>query len=148
MNGVVSSFWLQAFVANGTFAAELWVSLCVALLHRTTTSQHDASSNLLAPWLLWRTLLAAVFIALCWQFLLRPLAGQLNTLLMAQLMQPRPDRVLLPPYGPGVLIPAYLTYAEPVVACCVMAWLSWGSLSQRPALRIARFTVLMVFLKG
>jgi hypothetical protein len=44
------------------------------------------------------------------------------------------------------MIPAYLTFAEPVIACAVIAYLVWPRLPSPPALRIASFVLLILFM--
>ena len=49
------------------------------------------------------------------------------------------------PYGWRVLIPAYITYAEPVIACMCIAFLVWERLSAKVGLRILQFLSLILF---
>ena len=53
-----------------------------------------------------------------------------------------------PPYDWHILLPAYATYIEPVTACFAAAFLIWNNLSLRPAMRLAQFTVLILFMRG
>ena len=52
------------------------------------------------------------------------------------------------PYGWQVLIPAYLTYAEPVIACTLMASLIWQALSPNTAIRFLQFVLLVLTIRG
>jgi hypothetical protein len=57
------------------------------------------------------------------------------------------DEVYGPPYGMHVLIPAYLTYVEPVIAALLIAALVWDNLSSRAPLRILQFTLLLLLIR-
>jgi hypothetical protein len=46
-----------------------------------------------------------------------------------------------------VLIPAYLTYVEPVIAALLIAALVWDNLSSRAPLRILQFTLLLLLIR-
>ena len=50
--------------------------------------------------------------------------------------------------GPHVLVPAYLTYIEPVIGACALCALTWQSCGSSLASRLAVFGVLWVFLTG
>jgi len=52
------------------------------------------------------------------------------------------------PYGWQVLIPAYITYAEPVIACMCIAYLVWGRLSAKIGMRIPQFCLLILSIRG
>ena len=52
------------------------------------------------------------------------------------------------PYGWQVLVPAYLTYAEPVIACLLLAVLVWRSLSKKPGVRLLQFALLVLLMRG
>ena len=52
------------------------------------------------------------------------------------------------PYGWQVLIPAYLSYAEPVIACTIIAALIWQSLSTNAPLRFLQFVLLVLLMRG
>jgi hypothetical protein len=47
-----------------------------------------------------------------------------------------------------VLIPAYLTYAEPVIACMAVAYLVWEGLSRKPGKRMLQFCLLILSIRG
>ncbi len=47
-------------------------------------------------------------------------------------------------HEPCVEVPAYLTYAEPVLAAFVVVALVWDRLSTRPVLRVAQFVLLLM----
>ena len=52
------------------------------------------------------------------------------------------------PYGANVLVPAYLTFLEPVIACFAAAALAWGKLSRSRAVRYLQFTLLILAVKN
>jgi hypothetical protein len=51
------------------------------------------------------------------------------------------------PYGANVLIPAYMTFAEPVVACFAAAAFAWNGLSASRGTRLLQFMVIVVAIK-
>lgn len=51
------------------------------------------------------------------------------------------------PYGMDVLLPAYATFLEPVLACLICVALIWRCLPARPVGRIAAFVLLILALK-
>ena len=52
------------------------------------------------------------------------------------------------PYGLNVLLPAYLTFIEPVLGCLAAVALVWNRLSTSPPLRFVQFTVLVLAIKN
>src|ERR1035438_4048979 len=52
------------------------------------------------------------------------------------------------PYGWQVLIPAYLTLAELVIACMLLAVWVWPGLSTKPGIRMLQFVALVLLMKG
>lgn len=52
------------------------------------------------------------------------------------------------PYGPEVLIPSYISFIEPVVACIIMAILIWDQLSPKRWLKYLLFTLMILAIKN
>ena len=95
----------------------------------------------------WHVLLAAGFITAVLQFGLTPLVAWLTHFITAPLAYLDHDEVFHVPYGWHVLVPAYLTYAEPVAACFFLAALTWDQLAPSPAGRLLRYVGLILLLK-
>ena len=55
-------------------------------------------------------------------------------------------KVYDPPYGLHVIVPAYITYVEPVTAALVVAALVWDRLSAHTVLRVAQFVLLLMLM--
>lgn len=142
MNGITTSFWAQAVVANLTFATELWVALCWVLWRGWLARRVPAGMS--GVW----HFIAAVAITVSVHWIVSPLAREVPELLLPHLARPRPEDALLPPYGWTVLVPAYLSYAEPVIGCFLLAWLAWNQLHRGAAVRVLQFTVLVTFVRG
>ena len=53
-----------------------------------------------------------------------------------------------PPYDYHILIPAYLSFLEPVIATFFAAALTWNRLPRQRTARIAAFTLLIFLIKG
>lgn len=52
------------------------------------------------------------------------------------------------PYGPEVLIPSYISFIEPVMACVIMAILIWDQLSPTRWLKYLLFTLIILAIKN
>jgi len=59
----------------------------------------------------------------------------------------KPDLYQMP-YPIQVMVPAYLTFAEPTAGCAIIAALTWPRLPQQPWLRLAGFAVMIMLIKG
>jgi hypothetical protein len=73
--------------------------------------------------------------------------GQFFEPLLAHFAYLRHDEVYAMPYGENVLIPAYITYVEPVAGCIIAAALVWQRLAGRPPGAIVWFTFLILLLR-
>ena len=100
-----------------------------------------------APWLrsLWSKIVAAIVIAAI-ALWLSPIIGASFSPLFERLAYLAHPDVYDLPYPWQVMIPAYLTFAEPVIACASIAYLVWDRLPSPPALRLAAFVVLIAFM--
>ena len=136
MNGVVTKGWGYDFVAGIPGLAYAFVLTSLVLL--------------LTPRLrgIWLRFPAAVAIAGLMIFAVRPLIGKVFAPALEAARRFDHPEVYTFPYGWHVLVPAYLTYAEPVVACMLLATLTWRGLSAKPAVRFFKFTSLVLLLRG
>ncbi|PHV12291.1 hypothetical protein CSQ89_06430 [Chitinimonas sp. BJB300] len=136
MNAIVSSAWMYAFIGN---LPAILTCLCIACFvvvfgpHRLGT--------------LWHKMIAAILGAIAIQWIAIPGANALTEFLLPFVPQPRQQDAILPPYQLNVLVPAYLTYAEAVIACFILGWLSWWNIGQGPIKRIVLFTIFIMLLK-
>jgi hypothetical protein len=137
MEGYCTTAWVFAFVGNLQKLAT--IALVAALI--------VAAAPRLA--LVWQKVVAAAVIAIFGTFVATPLIGVAMGPVMESIasLAPQGEWCTLP-YGPDVLIPAYLTFAEPVLACMAAAALVWDRLSPSRLLRFARFTVLILAIKN
>ena len=136
MNGVVTRGWGFDIVAGlpGLTAAFVVVSLAV----------------LLAPLLhsLWAKIAGATAIGAMTIFAVRPALGILFAPALKAVAHLDHAEVYGFPYGWQVLLPAYMSYAEPVISCMCLASLMWGCLSAHRKTRILQFALLILSLKG
>ena len=95
----------------------------------------------------WHGLLAASFITVVLQLGLIPLVAWLTHFITAPLAYLDHEEVFHLPYGWHVLVPAYLTYAEPVAAALVLAALTWNQLVPSPAGKLLQYVGLILLLK-
>ncbi|MBB6107283.1 hypothetical protein [Mucilaginibacter lappiensis] len=52
------------------------------------------------------------------------------------------------PYGPEVLVPAYISFIEPVIACVIMAMLIWDQLSPTRWFRYLLFILIVLAIRN
>ena len=133
MAGVVTTAWTFS-LAQMLVPILLWLAiglLCTAA----------------APWLrsLWSKVLGGLVIAAAALWLSPAIGAALSPLFEALAPLAHPDVYELP-YPWQVMIPAYLTYAEPVIACALIARLVWDRLPAPPAQRLALFVALILFM--
>jgi hypothetical protein len=98
--------------------------------------------------LVWQQILGALLIAALLNFLIVPVISQHVDSLLAQLPQPRPEDIISPPYGLNVLVPAYLSFAEPVVACFILAGIVSRKLSFASVKGLSLFVLLIMSMRG
>jgi hypothetical protein len=98
---------------------------------------------------LWQKLAGALVITAISVFAVSPLVGKAMGPVMAAIanLAPQGEWCTLP-YGANVLIPAYLTFLEPVLACLAGAALVWDRLSPSRGLRFLQFTLLILAIKN
>lgn len=136
MEGYCTTAWTFAFVSNlePVLSVAVNAALVVGIAPKLT-------SNL-------RRVVAALAISALTMFVARPLiAAAMGPLLQAMSnLAPQSEWCTLP-YGANVLIPAYLTFAEPVVACFAAAAFVWDGLSASRGVRLIQFTLIIVAIK-
>ncbi|MEA3116734.1 MAG: hypothetical protein QOI13_4, partial [Paraburkholderia sp.] len=94
----------------------------------------------------WQQLLGALFIAALLSFWFTPAIRKYVDMVLAQL--PPPENIISPPYGLNVLIPAYLSFAEPVIACFILARIVWSKLSLASVKGMSLFVLLIMSMRG
>ena len=96
----------------------------------------------------WKRAGAAVIISVFAKFVLVPVIAYAFKAPMEAIasLAPQGEWCELP-YGPNVLIPAYLTYIEPTLACFAAAMLVWEQLPGRTLAKLCQFAVLVLLLK-
>lgn len=97
---------------------------------------------------IWQQILGALLIAALLHFLFTPVISKHVDMLLAQLPKPRPEDIISPPYGLKVLVPAYLSFAEPVVACFILARIVWNKLSLASVKGLSLFVLLIMSMRG
>jgi len=136
MNGVVTTGWGFDIVAGLPGLAYTFVLSSIVVF--------------LTPMLrsFWVRVGGAAVLAGIAIFAVRPALGSIfSPALKAVAHLDHPD-VYSFPYGWQVLIPAYITYAEPVIACMCVAFLVWGRLSAKTGMRILQFSFLILSIRG
>ena len=91
----------------------------------------------------WKKWSAALVISAFVFFLCKPVLDSVfNTILVSLSARSSPS-LYDPPYDYHILIPAYLSFLEPVIATFFAAALAWNRLPTQPLRRIALFTLLI-----
>jgi hypothetical protein len=136
MNGVVTAGWGFDVVAGlpGLVSAFVLTSLVVLLTPKLRGT--------------WLKVLAAVAIAALMIFAVRPLVGSAFAPALKAAARFNHDDIYPFPYGWQVLVPSYATFAEPVIACMLIAALIWQGLSTRPGVRLLQFSLLILLMRG
>ncbi len=135
MNGVVTTAWTYSLVASLPSLLTMLVLSCLVVW---------VTPRLVRPWQIILGALVIVLLVLGCKIVIglgmRPILQSISYL--------GHDPIYNPPYGWQVLIPGYLTFMEPVVACFSMAALVWNRLSQDMLLRTAQFTLFVLVISG
>jgi hypothetical protein len=136
MDGVVSHAWRFSLIENLTRPAEDLVSCTLVVL----------LAPRLRTW--WQIVMAALAIAALAALVIDPaISGPLERL-TASFEYLDTGNIYNPPYGWQVNVPSYLTFAEPVLACFVIAAAAWRKLVGSFATRLAQFTLVIMAIKG
>jgi hypothetical protein len=137
MDAYCTTAWTFIFVANSQ--AVLTTAFASLLIVAVTSKLR----------LIWQNVVGAIVITALTAFVIGPLIGAAMGPIMAAVapLAPKSEWCALP-YGPNVLIPAYLTFLEPVLACLAGAVLIWDRLSPSRVLRFVQFTVLVLAVKN
>jgi hypothetical protein len=136
MNGFVTRGWAFATVAGlpGLGYTFLLSSLVVMLTPALRS--------------VWLKAGGAVLLAGIAIFVVRPALGSIFAPVLKAVAHLEHPEIYSFPYGWQVLIPAYITYAEPVIACTSIAFLVWGRLSKKISTRLLQFSLLILSIRG
>jgi hypothetical protein len=137
MDAYCTTAWTFMFVAN--IPKLLMMALAAAMI---------AAAAPRLP-LVSRKVAGALVITALSEFVVGPLIGKAMGPVMAAIahLAPQSEWCTLP-YGANVLIPAYLTFLEPVLACFGGAALIWDQLSRSRGMRFVQFTLLILLIKN
>jgi hypothetical protein len=137
MNAYCTNAWTFTFVAS----IQKLLSMALAALMIVAATRRLPR--------FWQKLAGALAITAVTAFVLGPLIAKLIEPAMAALahLAPQGEWCALP-YGANVLIPAYLTFLEPVLACVAGAALVWDRLPPSRGLRFLQFTLLILVIKN
>jgi hypothetical protein len=135
MEGYCSDSLAYAFIANvpKMLSAALLAVLVVAVTPRLPKFWHKA--------------IAAVVLGAISAFALKPLIAALSKAPLEALAFMSHAEWCELPYGANVLIPAYLSFIEPVLAVLATAALVWNRLSSKPVARLLQFALLVLLIK-
>ncbi len=137
MAGYCTNAWVFAFISN--IPKLLGIAIVCAIVAAAAPRLRLA----------WQKIVAATIIAAFAMFALSPLIGMALAPLMKSIasLAPQSEWCTLP-YGPKVLVPAYLSFAEPTLACVVAAILIWNKLSPSRGMRFVAFSLLILAIKN
>lgn len=96
----------------------------------------------------WKKTMAALLLSALWKFVLVPLSAYAFKAPLESLafLAPQAEWCHLP-YGANVLVPAYLSFVEPTLACFAAVALVWAQLSRDFMTKLLQFVVLILLLK-
>jgi len=137
MDAYCTTAWTFIFVAN--IQKVLTMALAAVMIVAATPK---------LP-LVWQKVAGALVITALTAFVIGPLIDRAMAPVMLAIahLAPQSEWCTLP-YGANVLIPAYLTFLEPVIACLAGAALIWDQLSPSRGLRFVQFTLLILAIKN
>jgi hypothetical protein len=136
MNGIVTTGWGFDIVAGLPSLAYTFVlSSLIVFLTPVLRS-------------FWARVSGAAVLAGIAIFALRPLLGIIFASALKAAAHFDHPEVYSFPYGWQVLIPAYITYAEPVIACMFVAFLIWERLSEKTITRVLQFSLIILSIRG
>jgi hypothetical protein len=137
MAGYCTHAWVFAFVAN--IPKLLSLAIVCALIVAATPRLRLA----------WQRTVAAVVLAAFAMFAVNPLLGMAFAPVMKSIasLAPQSEWCTLP-YGPNVLIPAYLSFIEPTLACMAAALLIWHRLPTSRGMRFVQFSLIVLAIKN
>lgn len=134
MNGVVTTAWVYSAVsALPRLAGFLLVAGAVVLGGRLLRKS-------------WQLAVYSLALAGASFFGVEPLLGAASGSILKSISYLAHEEIYAVPYGWQVIVPAYLTYAEPVLATFFLAWLVWPHLS--PRFWFTQFVLLVTLMKG
>ncbi|WP_419727935.1 hypothetical protein [Lichenicola sp.] len=136
MDGVTTTAWTFSLLKNLPAIITNFIT-CIAIV-------------LVSPRLdrLWQKALGAMLLAVLVWFVCKPALGWAFSGILESLSFLAHEDVYSEPYGWEVLVPAYITFAEPVVAAFLIAVLVWDRLSVHPWIRGAQLVALIMLMKG
>ena len=136
MDGVVTTAWIYSIVSNLAPLIQILVVCCLVVP--------------IAPKLnrVWQKLIAAFALCAFVYFVSKPLVDAGLERMLQYLSPWSHDAIYSVPYPWQVEVPAYLTFAEPVVACFIMAALVFDRLSADPVARVCQFAVLILLMRN
>ena len=136
MDGVVTTAWTYSFLSNLPVLLTNLV-ICILIVWVSPSLR-----------LVWQKIVAALILAALLWFVCQPLIGLAFSPILNSLSFLAHDEIYKQPYGWHVLVPAYATFAEPVVASFVIAFLVWDRLSAMLWIRTLQFVLLIMLMKG
>jgi len=97
----------------------------------------------------WQKLVAAIVITAIYVYAATPLFGAAWAPVLSLIARLAPTSSWCNlPYGPNVLIPAYISYLEPVIACALMALLVWHQLPKAIWMKYLIFILMVLAIKN
>jgi len=136
MEGVVTTAWVFPWIKSAPRLLSYLLVACAVVLLNPIIKRR------------WQMVLAAVVLAAVVMFGLEPLLGAVFNPIIGSFAYLAHDDVYAVPYGWQVMIPAYITYAEPVLASFVIVALTWQTIARQNNLRIVYSVLLGGFMKG
>ncbi|MEO5944242.1 MAG: hypothetical protein ABIP30_16145, partial [Ferruginibacter sp.] len=136
MEGVVTTAWLFPFIKSVPGLLNyLILALIVVLTNRFLNKK-------------WQLLIASILATAFYVSALLPLMASVFSPIIASYSYMAHDEIYQMPYGWQVMIPAYLTFAEPVFAAFLILHFIWEKLAVENFYKIVLTGILISLLKG
>ncbi len=136
MEGVVTTAWLFPFIKSAPGLLNyLILALVVVLSNRFLYKK-------------WQLLIASILATALYTSAVQPLMDAAFSPVIASYSYMAHEAIYQMPYGWQVMIPAYLTFAEPVFAAFLLLYFIWENIGVKNFHKIVLTSILISLLKG
>ena len=136
MEGVVTTGWLFPFIKSAPGLLNyLILALIVVVTNRFLHKK-------------WQLMIASIFATAFIKSVLEPLMGSVFSPIITSYSYLGHEAIYQMPYGWQVMIPAYLTFAEPVFAAFLILYFVWEKIAIKNFHRIILTGILISLMKG
>ncbi|MBK1896152.1 hypothetical protein [Chryseobacterium paridis] len=136
MEGVVTTSWIFPFIKAGPQLLG-YLILAFALVISNFFIKKK-----------WQLFMVSILITCLFQFIVEPMLNSLFAPIIASYSHLAHEAIYELPYGWHVLVPAYLTFAEPVIAAFVIVYYIWDNIAGKAWQKVVSIGILICLIKG